>query len=113
MEAEFMCDCGRLRKENQQLQSSNAKFLEELEAANHDYTELMKERADYMTENKQLETRLKESRKLGKGHKDRELANAQKCNEYYDENKKLKKEIECLIVIIKRTAEGKIKLSKP
>jgi len=40
-------------------------------------------------ENKRLRIRLEVSRKLGKGHKDRELANAKKCNEYYDQIKKL------------------------
>ncbi len=35
-------------------------------------------------EYKQLQIRLEESRKLSKGHKDRELANAKRCNDYYE-----------------------------
>lgn len=41
----------------------------------------------------QLEIRLKESRKLGNGHKDRELANVKNCNEYYEQIKQLQSRV--------------------
>ncbi len=44
------------------------------------------------TEIKGLKIRLEESRKLGKSHRDRELANAKKGNEYYEQIKQLQAE---------------------
>lgn len=61
-------------------------------------------------ENKNLEIRLEESRRLGKNHKDRELANAKRCVKYYEQIKGLNKEIVLLDVDNTRLKEEIIKL---
>ena len=42
-----------------EMQNTNVELLKKLEAANHDYNELMKERADYVAENKRLKGTLR------------------------------------------------------
>ena len=46
--------------------------------------------------NKQLEIRLETARKLGQEHKNREIQNGTKCNNYYNQIKRLKEELERL-----------------
>ena len=44
-----------------EMQNTNVEILEKLEAANHDYEELMKERTDYVAENKRLRKLLRDA----------------------------------------------------
>ena len=59
-----------------EMQNTNVELVEKLEAANHDYEELMKERTDYVAENKRLQEALAEYKTLT-------IKNCQRCAKYF------------------------------